>query len=199
MTQFWDNRYSTRQFVYGKEPNHFFSSELKKISPGSILLPGEGEGRNAIYAARTGWTVDAFDQSRQGYQKAIAYALDLDLQINYDVCRLGDFKFKPGHYDVVALINFHAGRPETEYLHRKVCESLKPGGRVILEAFHKEQLGNDSGGPGSLEMLFDENMIQSDFEGLDPLLLEKSRTSMNEGCSHQGEAIIIRYTDIKSK
>jgi 2-polyprenyl-3-methyl-5-hydroxy-6-metoxy-1,4-benzoquinol methylase len=139
MTQFWDNRYSTSQFFYGKEPNRYFSSELKNISPGNTLFPGEGEGRNAIYAARNGWSVDAFDQSRMGYQKAIAFASELDLQINYDVCRLEDFIFKPGHYDVVALIYFHVGRTEREYLHRKACGSLKPGGRVILEAFHKDQ------------------------------------------------------------
>jgi len=45
MKTFWDARYSSKEFVYGKEPNDFFASELNKLNPGKMLLPGEGEGR----------------------------------------------------------------------------------------------------------------------------------------------------------
>ena len=62
MKTFWDARYSSKEFVYGKEPNDFFASELNKLNPGKMLLPGEGEGRNAAYAASQGWSVDAFDK-----------------------------------------------------------------------------------------------------------------------------------------
>ncbi len=35
------------------KPNHFFKEQIDKISvPGKLLLPGEGEGRNAVYAAK---------------------------------------------------------------------------------------------------------------------------------------------------
>ena len=199
MKHFWDERYSTSPFVYGKEPNGFFSSELEKREPGHILLPGEGEGRNAVHAAQSSWTVDAFDQSSVGREKAISFASEMNVQINYAVCPLEEFDFIPDHYDVVALIYFHAGPSERKYLHRKVGESLKPGGQLILEAFHKEQLGYNTGGPGSLEMLFDEEIIRSDFSGLEPVLLEKQIVALNEGPYHQGEASVIRFTGIKPK
>jgi hypothetical protein len=35
-----------------------------------MLLPLEGEGRNAFYAAKTGLEVTAFDISREGKNKA---------------------------------------------------------------------------------------------------------------------------------
>ena len=64
-SNFWDERYSSEEYVYGTEPNQFFKEQIDKITvPGKLLLPGEGEGRNAIYAARSGWQVDVFDQSR---------------------------------------------------------------------------------------------------------------------------------------
>ena len=161
MKHMWDDRYSTGQYIYGKESNGFFSTELRKRIPGRILLPGEGEGRNAVHAALSGWEVDAFDQS------------------------------------VVGLIFFHAGPDQRNYLHRRVYESLKPCGRVILEAFHKQQLGKNSGGPGSLDLLFDEELILSDFSGLEPVLLEKQIVTLNEGSFHQGEASVIRFTGVK--
>ena len=197
MKNMWDDRYSANQFVYGKEPNGFFSAELSKRKPGRILLPGEGEGRNAIHAAQSGWEVDAFDQSKVGRDKALAFASELNVQINYEVCPLEDFHFKANHYDVVALVYFHGGQTEREYLHRQVSESLKPGGTLILEAFHKEQLGRNTGGPPSLAFLFDEEMLLADFAGLKPELIEKQILTLNEGPFHQGEASVIRYTGLK--
>ena len=94
MHSFWDSRYNTDQFVYGKEPNRFFASELDKLPAGRLLLPGEGEGRNAVYAAKMGWEVDAFDQSRIGSEKALGFALEQGVHINYQVCDLEGFTFK---------------------------------------------------------------------------------------------------------
>ena len=71
---FWDERYSTDEFIYGKEPNEFFRENLLKIRPGKLFLPGEGEGRNAVFAAKNGWTVDATDQSEIGKLKALKLA-----------------------------------------------------------------------------------------------------------------------------
>lgn len=192
MNPFWDNRYNTQHYVYGKEPNDFFSLQLENMAPGRILLPGEGEGRNAVYAALKGWTVDAFDQSGIAKEKAVALASEKGVKIGYRVCHLQDFDFIPDHYDCAGLIYFHADDPGRKYLHRKVTESLKPGGILILEAFHLEQLNKDTGGPNSPEMLFDEEMLYSDFNSLDLLLLEKQAIVLNEGSFHQGEASVIR-------
>ena len=54
MKQFWNQRYSDKAYAYGTEPNAFFKSQLDQRPPGRILLPAEGEGRNAVYAATLG-------------------------------------------------------------------------------------------------------------------------------------------------
>ncbi len=56
-TEFWDIRYSDSEYAYGTEPNVYFKSFIDTHSSGKILLPGEGEGRNAVYAAVKGWEV----------------------------------------------------------------------------------------------------------------------------------------------
>jgi 2-polyprenyl-3-methyl-5-hydroxy-6-metoxy-1,4-benzoquinol methylase len=194
MKQSWDERYNTLEYVYGREPNGFFSEELSKRTPGRLLLPGEGEGRNAVFAALSGWEVDAFDQSQVGRQKALDLAAETGVNITYKLSSLEDFSFVPDSYDAVALIYFHASPVQREYLHLKALESLRPGGIIILEGFHKEQLGRNTGGPGSLDMLFDEAMILSDFSKAEALYLEKNLLELNEGAFHQGEASVIRFS-----
>ena len=193
----WDKRYGTEDYAYGKEANAFFSAQLDGANPGLMLLPGEGEGRNAVYAARNGWTVEAFDQSGVGKNKALALASELGVEINYQVCLLEDFQFIPNHYDAAGLLFFHSDPASQKFLHQKIYESLKPGGFLILEAFHKEQLHKNTGGPKSPDMLFDEETLSSDFALLKTHLLEKQEIELNEGPSHQGPASVIRFLGIK--
>jgi hypothetical protein len=193
----WDERYRTDTYAYGKDPNLFFSTQLEMIVPGRLLLPGEGEGRNAVYAASRGWSVDAFDQSAFGKIKALALAGELGVEIRYRVCAMEDFPFGQDQYDAVGLIFFHLDPARRALLHRKACESLKPGGSLILEAFHKEQLNRNSGGPQSPELLFDEGALASDFESLEIRLLEKNEIMLDEGSFHRGEAAVVRFLGIK--
>lgn len=194
----WDQRYSSDTYVYGKEANAFFSAQLEHMKPGFLLLPGEGEGRNAVYAAGMGWKVTAFDQSRVGQSKALALASEFKVEISYRVSSLADFHFSEDFYDVVGLFFFHTDPKSRKYLHQEVIRTLKPGGKLILEAFHKEQIGNNTGGPRSPGMLFDEMTLAADFISLETHMLEKKTVILDEGPFHQGGAEIIRYIGIKS-
>jgi 2-polyprenyl-3-methyl-5-hydroxy-6-metoxy-1,4-benzoquinol methylase len=91
-SQFWNNRYETNDTVYGYEPNQFLKSFIDSHKPGTILLPAEGEGRNAIYAAKKGWKVDAFDFSSVARQKAMQRAEQEKVNIHYEVMNIEDFK-----------------------------------------------------------------------------------------------------------
>ena len=61
--EFWDQRFSDREFVYGKEPNQYYKEKMDKLPKEKIILPGDGEGRNSVYAASKGWQADAIDFS----------------------------------------------------------------------------------------------------------------------------------------
>ena len=198
MKTFWDVRYNTDDFVYGRKPNDFFASQIEELLPGKLLLPGEGEGRNAVYAASRGWLVDAFDQSGVACEKALKLAEEFDVQINYQVSSLETFNFESQCYDVVGLSYFHAIPDLRQVLHTRVMESLKPGGIVLLEGFHTSQLGKNSGGPQSLDLLFDREKILGDFKGLKTLQYEEILITLDEGQFHQGDASILRYRGVKN-
>ena len=198
-SSFWDERYSFEEYVYGTEPNQFFKEYINKFSsPGKILMPGEGEGRNAVYAAKLGWQVDAFDQSINAQKKALILAESNKVKINYTVTDLITIKFSKELYDAAAIIFVHFNYEERKAYHKKIIDSLKPGGKLILELFSKNQMGKSSGGPQNLNMLSSLEEIVNDFKELKTIFLGEENIILDEGEKHSGEASVIRFVGEKN-
>src|SRR5512136_2935998 len=104
MKDFWDNRYSVEDYIFGTEPNEFFKSEINKLPRGKLLLIGEGEGRNAVYAAKLGWQVDAIDFSSTAKSKALMLADRNSVKINYYVQDFNDLNLTAENYNAVGII-----------------------------------------------------------------------------------------------
>ncbi|MCW8809762.1 MAG: methyltransferase domain-containing protein, partial [Ignavibacteriaceae bacterium] len=171
---FWNERYSSSEYVYGENPNRFFKEHLEKIgAPGKLFLPGEGEGRNAVYAAKLGWKVDAYDQSTTGKLKATKLADKNNVMINYHIEDLLEFTPPKDDYDAIAIIYVHLNTKLRKSFNEKIIEALKPGGKIILELFSKEQLGKSSGGPQDLNMLYSVDEIKKDFGCLKAVILKE--------------------------
>lgn len=192
MNNFWNERYSTKEYVYGTEPNEFFKQELKKLLPGKILLPGEGEGRNAVFAAKQGWEVSAFDSSFEGKRKAENLALKNNIEIDYQISDYETTNFKPEEFDVIALIYAHMNPTKRTEYHKRIAAFLKPGGTLILEGFSKKQITNNTGGPKNIEMLFSKKNLLNDFNSFQKLNCIETDIHFNEGLFHQGKASVIR-------
>jgi SAM-dependent methyltransferase len=193
---FWDTRYKENETVYGNQPNTFFKQFIDTHQPGTLLLPAEGEGRNALYAASKGWQVDAFDFSEVAMVKAIKKAEDQKLKINYLVLDLEKFKAEK-KYDAVALIYVHLPERVRKAFHREVYRSLKSGGFLIFEAFAKEQLRLESGGPKDPAQLYDAPSICNDFQFLHVLYCAQKEVELHEGPFHKGMAAVLQLVGQK--
>jgi len=191
MQQFWNERYQENEHVYGEAPNAFFKSFIDPLQPGTLLLPAEGEGRNAIYAASRGWVVEAFDYSEVAREKALKQAAAKGVSIRYDLQDIALFKASK-QYDMVALLYVHLPEPLRHNFHTAIYKSVKPGGFLLLEAFAKEQQGFDSGGPKDPALLYDAPSICSDFPFLHQLSCEQKEVILDEGPFHQGKAAVLR-------
>jgi len=195
---FWDERYSSEEYVYGTEPNKFFKEHLDNIpSPGKLLLPGEGEGRNAAYAAKRGWIVDAYDQSNQAKTKALRLAENNGVNINYLVIDLNEFSPKKNYYNAAAIVYVHLANEYRETFNKKINDALKAGGRIIIELFSKDQFGKTSGGPQDLNMLYSLDEIKNHFDSLKTILIREEIIKIEEGNKHKGEASVIRFVGEK--
>lgn len=197
MKEFWNKRYNEKAFVYGKTPNVFFKETIDKLSPGKILLPNEGEGRNAVYAASKGWEVFAFDFSEAAKEKAQLLANEMKVEINYNIENIADVNYPENYFDVVALIYAHLPESLRLQTHQKIINWLKPEGKIIVEGFHLDQLNNQSGGPKDISMLYSETMLMKDFNGLNIDFLQTTKVNLNEGNYHKGLADVVRLIATK--
>lgn len=192
MKEFWNERYSGTEYVYGKQANAFFINGLKSLKSGKLLLPAEGEGRNAVYAAQNGWSVTAFDQSEQAKKKALRLAKENKVDIRYEVNTMDTFTTDE-KYDAVALIYAHFHDDVRMAYHQKLLSMLRSDGVILLEAFHQRQLKLSSGGPKRIDMLYTREKLMHDFNGsIFVEIFDEGRIEINEGPYHRGEAEIIR-------
>ncbi|CAN5824882.1 class I SAM-dependent methyltransferase [soil metagenome] len=197
MKKFWNERYAEKEFVYGKVPNEFFKLQINQLKPGKLLLPCEGEGRNAVYAAVQGWEADAFDQSEKGKEKCFQLASDNNVIVNYQVADALEFDFGTDQYDAIALIFAHFPTATRRTIHQKCVNALKPGGTIILEAYNPLQLSNSTGGPKDEPMLYTDTMLSDDFRNTRIQYLKNVHTNLNEGEYHSGISDIIRLVAVK--
>lgn len=129
MNSFWDQRYAEEGFAYGEDPNRFLCDQLSRLEPGALLLPAEGEGRNAVWAATNGWRVSAFDTSTVGRDKALTMARRRGVEIGYELRSVTDHLVDfEGRFDAVGLVFMHLPSEIRRSAHRAVARCLRPGG-----------------------------------------------------------------------
>lgn len=198
----WNERYGNDTYAYGTSPNVFFKEQIAHLNPGKILLPAEGEGRNAVFASGLGWEVVAFDQSIEGRKKAILLAETNRVEIEYFVGEFADHHFEENHFDAIGLIFAHFPAEVKSGYHRMLSRYLKKGGLAIFEAFSKNHLSYvvanpKVGGPKDINMLFSMEEIRNDFPDFEILVLEETEIELHEGPFHDGVGSVIRFVGRK--
>lgn len=202
MKERWNERYSNPEYAYGEQPNNWLKQQLDNLNPGKILFPAEGEGRNAVYAAKQGWQVSAFDLSEEGKKKADLLATKNHVSINYTVGEFSEIGYPEAEFDAIALIYAHFPANKKSGYHKMLNQYLKVGGTIIFEAFGKGHLPYRErnpaiGGPNELDMLFSEDEIKADFQNFEILVLKGEEVELNEGLFHNGTGWIIRFVGRK--
>lgn len=140
---YWDKKYAQDSYVFGKTPAKFISANYHYIPPSSKVLDvGMGEGRNAVFLARKGYTVVGVDISAVAVNKAKKLADEFGVRINTFVSSMQKFNPAPGSYDAIICF-YYVDRD----LNRKLTDWLKPGGILIYEShsvLQKQVPGNES-------------------------------------------------------
>ena len=147
----WDEEFSKPGYRYGTEPNSFLVEMAGRLPAGArVIAAGDGEGRNGVWHH-----VLALDASAVGLAKALALADERGVTIETAVVDLSTYQPEVASADAVVLIYVHMPPAVRRAAHRNLVRTLKPGGLIILEAFHRDQFGRTSGGPKDVAMLFD--------------------------------------------
>lgn len=202
MAEEWDKRYAGQVYVYGESPNEYLKEQLGKLQPGKILFPGEGEGRNAVYAASRGWKVWAYDISSEGKKKAEQLSKKQGVKIDYSVGELQEMEFEKEQFDAIALIYTHFPPQERTSVHKLLDSLLRPGGVIIAEVFSKNHIrfqakNSNAGGPRDINFLYAKEEIRADFDNYEIIELEENVIELSEGLYHSGTGSVIRFTGRK--
>jgi SAM-dependent methyltransferase len=191
MQEFWDQRFDTKEYIYGKKPNLFFKEFIDKTNPGSVLLPADGEGRNSVYAALKGWDTSAFDFSPKAKNKAMTLAEEYHVEIDYQISSIESFHTEK-QFDLIAIIFLHIPPEMRREMHRKLIRFLKPGGYFLMETFSKKQINYNTGGPRNQNLLYSGQELIEDLESLDITYYKEKLKELDEGCYHRGKSEVIQ-------
>ncbi len=190
----WNDKFSREGYLYGKRPNAFLAPRIDALPAGArLLLLGEGEGRNACYAAARGIDVTALDASDVGLAKAEALAREAGVTITTLHQDLAIWNATP-RYDAVMASFLHLKEPLRTQAFREALKALKPSGVFVAEFFSTKQLPLSSGGPKDVDLLYTVDSLREIFAlpGFEILRLEEAVDHLDEGHGHRGEAELIR-------
>jgi SAM-dependent methyltransferase len=154
----WNRILTAPTPTFNTQPNAFLVEMTKPLTPGKALDVGMGEGRNAIYLAQQGWEVTGFDPADQAVAAAQDQARRLGVPLTALVLRDDQFEFGTEQWDLIVLSYVGVRRVVA-----RVHEALRPGGRVVVEGFHRDATKTASIGGGGV---FDSNELLRLFDRL---------------------------------
>jgi SAM-dependent methyltransferase len=189
---FWNEKFSQKEYMYGKNPNAFIKSCKHYFDKSKrFLCLGEGEGRNAIYFAKRGFEITALDASNIGLRKLKDFADQENVKVLTECIDLNHWA--PSHkYGSIVASYLHMHKNDHKALFKKIEDALEENGYFVGEFFSKDQLNYTSGGPKNEELLYDTNDFEEDFPKCKKIQLEKQIIHLDEGYGHKGEASVIR-------
>lgn len=197
MKEFWNQRFSETEYIYGKQPNVFFKSVIDTLTPGALLVPGAGEGRDAVYAATKGWTVTCLDLSDAGRSKAMQLAAENGVTIQYEIGNISAATYAAASFDMITSVFFHLPSASRTRFYENAVKWLKPGGIFVMEAFTPDQLQYTSGGPKDVDLLINAGQVRNEMKGLETILLRESEIILDEGTYHKGKASVVDFAGKK--
>jgi SAM-dependent methyltransferase len=188
----WDERYSGEEYAYGTAPNAFLEQNFNRIPKGRVLSLAEGEGRNAVFLAKQGYSVTAVDGSIVGLNKARKLAEANGVTIETVQADLADYDLGENRWDGIVSIFFPLPSALRKHLYKKVESALKSDGVFLLEAYTPNQLKHGTGGGNSPDTMQSKVTLTRELPGLKFIHLIELEREVIEGTYHTGVGSVVQ-------
>ena len=193
VADFWNQRFSAEDYIYGTAPNDFLAQHYRQIPAGGrVLSLGEGEGRNAVFLARQGYQVTAVDAAEQGLIKIRRLAAQHGVEVATIHADLEEFCIEPGQWDGIISIFCHLPASLRQRVNAHIVAGLRPGGVLLLEGYTPRQLQFATGGPKDTHLLLAPADLQQELSALSLLHLQELQREVIEGRLHTGLAAVVQ-------
>ncbi len=156
-SQFWNNKYLENESKWDiGNPTPAFVDYFKLLSNKNkkILVPGCGNGYDALYLAKLGFDVYAVDFSKEAINYILEQAKNQNISINVlheDFFKLNNFDF---FFDIVLEYTFFCAiSPDRrqEYI-EKICDLLKKNGEYVGFLLPIDKNVNEPGPPFGIDL-----------------------------------------------
>jgi SAM-dependent methyltransferase len=194
--QRWQERFSTPDYTFGKEPNEFLV-RCRPLLPrsGKVLAVADGEGRNGVWLAKQGLDVVSIDFSPAAQAKARALAAESKVAITFVEADVHAWPYPADAFDVVVEIFTQFSTPsEREPKWAGMRRALKRGGLLIVQGYTPKQLDYGTGGPKQVEHLYTRAMLEQAFGDFAEVNIIEEERELHEGAAHSGMSAVIGLT-----
>lgn len=132
--EFWDGRYGESDRIWSGEANAMLVREVSDLAPGRALDLGCGEGGDAVWLARHGWTVTGTDISGVALGRAAEHAADAGVADRISFARHDlTESFPEGEFDLVSACFLHNyGDFPRDLILRTAAAAVAPGGTLLV-------------------------------------------------------------------
>ena len=197
--EFWDDRYRSAGQLWSGQPNPVFAAQAADLPPGAALEAGCGEGADAIWLARRGWTVTAVDVSavalERGANAAAEAGGDIAGRITWRREDLRAWGPAADTYDLVSAQFMHFPKADLEVMHRRLAAAVRPGGTLLMVAHHPDDIHAARNGHPDL-FWYAEDIAAS----LEPGRWEirVAEASGRSAIDHDGQPVTVRDTVLRA-
>ena len=176
----WNQKYKKKK--YPREPAQIVRDYFSLAKIGKALDIGAGNGRNSIFLAQQGFSVDAVDISEIGLAEFAGRHPSIDA-----ICAdLDSFEIPKNRYDLIVNIKFLNRR-----LFPYIKGGLKTGGILIFETFLESGQNSDNH-PNCRDYLLKKNELLHAFLSLRILFYQELKLNEKDESSHIASLVAIR-------
>jgi 2-polyprenyl-3-methyl-5-hydroxy-6-metoxy-1,4-benzoquinol methylase len=181
----WEDRYAGAGQVWSGNPNAQLVAEASKLTPGTALDVGCGEGGDVIWLAGQGWHVTGADFSANGLARAAHHAEEAGVADRTDWWQVDARRFdaEGRTWDLVTTHFLHPPGGEMVDVARRLTTAVAPGGHLLVVA-HAPSEHLFAGHPESQRraMFLAADLLPALPEGFEPVVVEqRPRTVTREG------------------
>ncbi len=195
----WEERYSGER-VWSGRVNPQLEAEASGLAPGRALDVGCGEGADAIWLARHGWSVTAMAFATAAWEKPTAHAVESGVGDRV-APRPADVRtWEPGdeRWDLVSSQFMHLPDGGMVDLTRRLGSAVAPGGTLLVVGHHPDDMATGLR-HGHHSFLFTPQSLIPALEGGKweiEVCEARSRTAVHP---HSGEEITVRDSVLRAR
>lgn len=182
----WEERYAGSEQVWSGNPNAQLVAEASRLTPGTALDVGCGEGGDVIWLARNGWRVTGADFSANGLARAARHAEEAGVADRCDWWQVDARTFAAGSrsYDLVTTHFLHPPDGGMVEVTRRLAGAVAPGGHLLVVGHAPSEvvMGSES---HRRAMFRAEDLLPGVPDGFEVLVAEqRPRTMVRDGVTH---------------